>query len=171
MTACQLIVIVSIHQPSTATFNLFDDLCLLSAGKVCYFGPIKQVQPYLSTIGLPLPEPTNPAEYLLDIVNADFKADDGNDGAQRLAAVNKAWSESQLRIALEHDLDSEVTASGSQETASDASTRASLPVLLSALVQRALVKSYRDITVYAVRIAMYIGELRLSPVRVVVDLY
>ena len=32
-------VILSIHQPSPATFESFDLLLLLSAGRVCYFGP------------------------------------------------------------------------------------------------------------------------------------
>jgi len=35
-------VIASIHQPSGEVFQLFDSLCLLSAGKVVYFGPASQ---------------------------------------------------------------------------------------------------------------------------------
>ena len=32
------IVICSIHQPSSETFNIFDDLLLLSSGETVYFG-------------------------------------------------------------------------------------------------------------------------------------
>ena len=32
-------VIASIHQPSSEVFELFDNLCLLSAGRTVYFGP------------------------------------------------------------------------------------------------------------------------------------
>lgn len=32
-------VLLSIHQPSPVTYELFDLLLLLSAGRVCYFGP------------------------------------------------------------------------------------------------------------------------------------
>ena len=38
----QLVIIASIHQPSSATFQQFDKLCLLSGGKTCYFGPITE---------------------------------------------------------------------------------------------------------------------------------
>lgn len=35
-------VIASIHQPSSEVFELFDRLCLLSAGKTIYFGEASQ---------------------------------------------------------------------------------------------------------------------------------
>lgn len=35
------IIICSIHQPSHETFNLFDDLLLLSSGETVYFGEAK----------------------------------------------------------------------------------------------------------------------------------
>jgi ABC-type multidrug transport system ATPase subunit len=36
----RFLVIASIHQPSTTTFELFDKLMLLSRGKVAYNGPV-----------------------------------------------------------------------------------------------------------------------------------
>ena len=47
----KVIVIASIHQPSTTTFELFDKLMLLSRGKVCYNGPIKEVKKYFGGLG------------------------------------------------------------------------------------------------------------------------
>lgn len=35
-------IIASIHQPSSQVFRLFDNLCLLSAGKTVYFGPARE---------------------------------------------------------------------------------------------------------------------------------
>lgn len=51
----QLIVIASIHQPSTKTFNLFDKLALLSEGKICYSGPVATVEDHFASIGFPTP--------------------------------------------------------------------------------------------------------------------
>jgi ABC-type multidrug transport system ATPase subunit len=47
----KVLVIASIHQPSTATFELFDKLMLLSRGKVSYNGPVKEVKDYLAGLG------------------------------------------------------------------------------------------------------------------------
>ncbi len=43
--------IFTIHQPSSSIFELFDDLCILAAGDVAYFGPAKEAMPYFSTLG------------------------------------------------------------------------------------------------------------------------
>ncbi|KAM0346577.1 hypothetical protein ACHAPU_005289 [Fusarium lateritium] len=50
-----LIVVCSIHQPSTSTFNLFDKLLLLSRGKTQYFGAVHHVATYYAQAGAPLP--------------------------------------------------------------------------------------------------------------------
>lgn len=63
--ANNLIVISSIHQPSTATFQLFDKLLLLSGGKTCFSGSISEVKPHFDKIGFPMPFQINPAEFIL----------------------------------------------------------------------------------------------------------
>ena len=44
-------VIASIHQPSTTTFELFDKLMLLSKGKVAYNGPLSLINEYFASLG------------------------------------------------------------------------------------------------------------------------
>ena len=44
-------VVASIHQPSSEVFELFHNLCLLSSGKLVYFGPAStanEVNPWIS---------------------------------------------------------------------------------------------------------------------------
>lgn len=67
-----IITIFTIHQPSTSSFNTFDRVMLLSRGRIAYCGGAADVPRYLESINHPLPAYTNPAEYLLDIVNMDF---------------------------------------------------------------------------------------------------
>jgi ABC-type multidrug transport system ATPase subunit len=47
----KVLVVASIHQPSTTTFELFDKLMLLSRGKVCYNGPVRKVKDYFAGLG------------------------------------------------------------------------------------------------------------------------
>lgn len=83
-----LITIFTVHQPSTNIYNSFDRIMLLSKGRIAYNGVKNNVEGYLKEIGYPLPAQTNPAEFLLDIVNTDFtddaKVEEILDGYDRL---------------------------------------------------------------------------------------
>lgn len=71
----QLVTIFTVHQPSTNIYNSFDRVMLLSKGRTAFVGPKDDVPGYLSLIKRPLPAQTNPAEFMLDIVNTDFTDD------------------------------------------------------------------------------------------------
>lgn len=47
----KILVITSIHQPSTTTFELFDKVMLLSRGKLTYSGPTQGVKDYFGRVG------------------------------------------------------------------------------------------------------------------------
>ncbi|KAI9363926.1 hypothetical protein DFJ73DRAFT_638392 [Zopfochytrium polystomum] len=64
-----LTVIVVIHQPSKYVIELFDQIMILGAGKVCYFGPYAKAEEYYSNhLQRPTPEFTNPIEHYLDVI-------------------------------------------------------------------------------------------------------
>lgn len=44
------VIIASVHQPSSQVFELFDNLCLLSAGRTVYFGPAAEANGVSSLI-------------------------------------------------------------------------------------------------------------------------
>jgi ABC-type multidrug transport system ATPase subunit len=56
-----LIVMCTIHQPSTKVYNGFDEVMILSKGRVGFSGPVGDAIPYLDSVGHPLPVQTNPA--------------------------------------------------------------------------------------------------------------
>ncbi|OLY79995.1 ATP-binding cassette sub-family G member 2 [Smittium mucronatum] len=65
-------VVSIIHQPSSDTFELFDDVMILSEGKVIYFGPQEDLVPYFSGIGYQCPNFTNPADFVFsNVLNLD----------------------------------------------------------------------------------------------------
>jgi ABC-type multidrug transport system permease subunit len=61
-------VVCTIHQPQSKIFALFDDLLLLSQGRVVYHGNAAQSIDAFAAAGHPLPPMTNPADHLLDVI-------------------------------------------------------------------------------------------------------
>ncbi|KOS19454.1 ABC transporter G family member 12 [Escovopsis weberi] len=171
-----LIVICSIHQPSTSTFNLFDTLMLLSGGKTHYFGHVDQVLPYLESVGVPAPQHVNPAEFVLELLNTDF-ATDKTAAAARIENLHAAWlrspqakevQQSRNALASQPPSSSESGSGGGGGgeggaavigTALDQSVEAKPgPVGRTlTLLHRSLVKSLRDVVAYGIRFAMYMG--------------
>ena len=69
--ATGLIVVLTIHQPSAAMFEMLDDLLLLAkGGKTAYFGPAAMAAPHFSSLGYEMPPGTNPADEMLDLISA-----------------------------------------------------------------------------------------------------
>eukprot|EP00164_Ancoracysta_twista_P004741 GFYU01006420.1.p1 GENE.GFYU01006420.1~~GFYU01006420.1.p1 ORF type:complete len:698 (-),score=217.27 GFYU01006420.1:165-2198(-) len=69
-------VVTTIHQPRSSIFAMFDLLCLLSEGKLLYFGPAKDAVKYFERMDYPCPEHFNPADYFLDIISKDNRSED-----------------------------------------------------------------------------------------------
>ena len=148
-----LLVVASIHQPSTSTFRLFDKLLLLSQGKTCYFGPLADVTSYFESAGFPVPSQTNPAEHLLDITNCDFALD--RERAQSdLDRMHETWRQQQHLVPLTPIEGKDPPAQAMLE---DHCLRPNTLAIISALLSRMFIKSYRDVVAYGIRIAMYMG--------------
>ncbi|CAM9686008.1 unnamed protein product [Sphacelaria rigidula] len=58
-------VVVSIHQPRSSIYALFDDILLLSDGKVMYHGPKEHALPRLASLGHRCPSHYNPADFMV----------------------------------------------------------------------------------------------------------
>ncbi|PHH79605.1 hypothetical protein CDD80_4367 [Ophiocordyceps camponoti-rufipedis] len=144
-----IIIVCSIHQPSAAAFHKFDKLLLVSEGRMCYFGSTTDVVPYLDKRGYQMPPLSNPAEFILDLVNASFSTDEST-----LDDLSRSWRDSdgaeELRRAIEgthhnhHDSDDETPWS-----------RPSFVSRVVTLLHRGFIKSYRDPTAYFLRIVLY----------------
>ena len=65
------IKVVTLLQPPPETFALFDDLILLSEGKVIYSGPVEEVVPYFESLGYKLPDRMDAADWLQTLPTKD----------------------------------------------------------------------------------------------------
>lgn len=155
-----LIIIASIHQPSTSTFKLFDKLCLMSKGKMCYFGDLPAAHCYFDSIGYPMPVETNPAEFYLDLINTDL-VKEGEDIFARVADITTKWNESTANAEVEGAISRARDVATNSDKVPDLSSfkpQKPNPVTIPfVLLQRSWVKAYRDIVVYGMRVIMYLG--------------
>ncbi|KAF2031371.1 P-loop containing nucleoside triphosphate hydrolase protein [Setomelanomma holmii] len=166
----KILVIASIHQPSTTTFSLFDKLMLLSRGKIAYNGLITGVKDYFTSLGHAMPLYMNPAEFVIDLVNTDFSRDQAK-SSSHLTRLHDSWTSSPAAA----DLARSIAAASSAplcETPTSHKEETANPYLIPlTLIHRSFIKSHRDIVAYGIRIAMYIGLaimmgtvwLRLAP--------
>lgn len=63
----RLIIICTIHQPSTKVYNGFDQLMIMSRGREAFSGDVKDAVPYFDEIGYACPPQMNPAEVRLSL--------------------------------------------------------------------------------------------------------
>ncbi|KAK9774314.1 putative P-loop containing nucleoside triphosphate hydrolase protein [Seiridium cardinale] len=154
-----LIVIASIHQPSTSTFDLFDKLLLLSQGKTHYFGPIPQLTEHYAQAGQAIPLHTNAAEWLLELVNIDF-ASDRSSAQTKVDFLQNCWERSALRAATSNEIataEYQGNNSNGQFLKESIRQKPSSPSVIFTLLHRSFIKSYRDVVAYGIRVAMYFG--------------
>merc|ERR1712230_42344 len=156
-----LIVIASIHQPSTTTFELFDKLCLLSKGKTCYFGAPMAARQYFGALGYEMPLEINPAEYLLDLINTEIVRKD-DDVLARIKHIHGAWERSSEAAAIKNDIEIAISHSEDPTMAGPdivkmKFARQNAFMVPLVLLHRAWIKSYRDFVAYGIRVVMYLG--------------
>ncbi|ODH38560.1 hypothetical protein ACO22_02260 [Paracoccidioides brasiliensis] len=151
-----LIVIASVHQPSTATFETFDKLLVLSAGRTCYFGPGSEMKPYLDKSGHTMPLQMNPAEFILDLVNIDFVYDQDS-AASQLAQIHMNWDNSDESLRVQTEIQKLANITEKQHIPSGSLSHAGALSNVMTLLHRSFIKSYRDVIAYGVRIIMYLG--------------
>ncbi|XP_072376337.1 ATP-binding cassette sub-family G member 1 isoform X2 [Diabrotica undecimpunctata] len=82
------IVICTVHQPNTQTYEMFDQVYLLAKGRCVYQGPSTNTVPFLASVGLYCPQYHNPADYIMEVVSGEY-GDHINELAE--AAQDKKW--------------------------------------------------------------------------------
>jgi hypothetical protein len=148
---------------------MFDSILLLAAGRTSYYGPISHIETYFTAIGFPMPPHINPAEFILDLVNTDFIIDNDPKDSQ-LRMIHSGWMQSNGIAALNSRIKTVVeTKQDSLVGMTDDASGPSFIAIIWTLLSRLYIKSYRDVLMYGVRVAMYFGMNSLISARIPVD--
>ena len=60
-------ILMSLLQPAPETFDLFDDIILLSEGQIVYQGPREDILQFFETCGFKCPERKGTADFLQEV--------------------------------------------------------------------------------------------------------
>ena len=73
-------VIWTIHQPNSETYEWFDRLMLLAAGRIIYLNKAELAVNFFTSIGYQWPPQTNPADFFMEIISIEsYEVPDNND--------------------------------------------------------------------------------------------
>ncbi|CAK4354690.1 unnamed protein product [Aphanomyces euteiches] len=145
-------IVCTIHQPSSAVYNMFDHVMILSQGQTAYFGSPNDSLGHFASLGYPCPQFTNPGEYFLQLVNTDFE------GHQDITGITDGFASCELNARLRKSIQQDRVNMASsfipKEYTQD--LRPSGFSQLAMLMHRNSLNNVRNPGVYGVRIVMYI---------------
>jgi len=133
-------IIVTLHQPRSEIWGLFDHLILLTGGSPVYSGPTDSCLSYFEKLGYTLPTFVNPAEYLIDLAAIDTRSQELEEQSlTRVQRLVDSWKVSSLRAR-----EKEAVSPGAPNTISSVIGRSSFSRQLRVQTARTLKTTWRD---------------------------
>lgn len=164
-------VVAALHQPRSHVWRTWVDAVVLVApgGRVCFAGPRSAVVPYMARQGHVLPEQSNPADFLVDLVSVDTEnMEQAKKDWERIEELAVAFREYQREQGNEYKRKRNPTAQLPVvvlDPPSPASSWTKAPIFwwrwiprLAALVQRTWRQNIRDRTVNVARALLSVAN-------------
>ncbi|KAM9187823.1 LOW QUALITY PROTEIN: ATP-binding cassette sub-family G member 8 [Dugong dugon] len=103
------LVLISLHQPQSDIFRLFDLVLLMTSGTIIS-GAAQHMVQYFTEIGHPCPRYSNPADFYVDLTSIDRRSRE-----QEVATREKAQSLAALFLEKVHEFDDFLWRGGTQD--------------------------------------------------------
>ena len=85
-------IVVTLHQPRSQMWDLFDNVLLLAGGSLVYGGPRESCIPFFADLGYPLQAFVNPNEHIIDLAAIDSRSIDAENASEvRVKLLKEAW--------------------------------------------------------------------------------
>lgn len=153
-----LIVVATIHQPSTQIFLGFDTLMLLCRGRQAYWGAAAAATSHFERFGHRLPPLTNPADFVLGLVNSDFVS------PAVVEALLDGWDETRAERRRSKSDDERFHSGGVDESLGLLTIAPTVANQIKPLLKRHALLLTRDVVVVGCRfVCFFFGNLSLRP--------
>ncbi|XP_039594120.1 ATP-binding cassette sub-family G member 5 isoform X2 [Polypterus senegalus] len=91
------IVIVSIHQPRSELFRVFNQIAIMSCGELVFCGQPEEMVNFFSSCGYECPEYCNPFSFTVDLTSVDTRSTEREvETFDRVKAIRCAYEESDI---------------------------------------------------------------------------
>ncbi|KAL1862889.1 hypothetical protein Daus18300_008218 [Diaporthe australafricana] len=138
-------VIVTIHQPRSEIWGLFDNLILLSRGSPVYSGPMAECLPWFEELGFRTPPFVNPAEHLVDLAAVDNRTPELEvESVSRVDQLKCAWREENDRRFAPAEKGTEAPAERERMTLRRHTNATSFARQMRVMTSRTFKTTYRD---------------------------
>ncbi|XP_058540250.1 ATP-binding cassette sub-family G member 5 isoform X2 [Neofelis nebulosa] len=91
------IVIITIHQPRSELFQLFDKIAILSCGELVFCGTPVEMLDFFNGCNYPCPEHSNPFDFYMDLTSVDTQSKEREmETYKRVQMIESAYKESAI---------------------------------------------------------------------------
>ena len=122
-------VLLTIHQPSSETFFLFDSVIFMKESRILYQGPVTSIVPHFGNAGYHCPSNYNPADFLMSLCQME---------SVEVLEEKKAYS------SVLPELEGVQESLRLGDSVVEFNTERAFTTQLSALVERETINVYRD---------------------------
>ena len=95
LTEIGMTVVMVVHQPRYSLFTLFHEVLLLGlGGQTVYLGPSTGALPYFKSLGFPIPQHENPADWFMDVISGKVRNEGAPSPSRKQPELASHWKES-----------------------------------------------------------------------------
>ncbi|CAE7433358.1 WBC30 [Symbiodinium sp. CCMP2592] len=95
LTEIGMTVVMVVHQPRYSLFTLFHEVLLLGlGGQTVYLGPSTGALPYFKSLGFPIPQHENPADWFMDVISGKVRNEGAPSPSRKQPELATHWKES-----------------------------------------------------------------------------
>lgn len=85
-------IITTLHQPRSEIWKLFDRISVLAGGGLVFTGKASDVPDYFRSLGHPIPQHINPADFVIDLSAVDYRSPEAEQASiGRVNALRASW--------------------------------------------------------------------------------